>query len=128
MAVTRRELTRLIGKWRRILGIAEQWRIGVRINDKPKPDEEEDAHARIAVQPQYFSAELDIYAWNCVDVDLDEVICHEMLHIVTKPTETLVHAAFGKRLSEPAEQHCESLVDFFARAFVRLARERKIKT
>lgn len=125
-AVSQRELTRLITKWRRILGIAPQWRIGVRIHEKPQPGgEPEDAHARIEVQPQYYSAELDIYAWNCVGTDMDLVICHEMLHIVMKPTETLVRAAYGKRLEETAEQHTESVVDFLTDAFVRLSRKRR---
>jgi hypothetical protein len=124
-AVTRRELTRLIGKWREIIGIAGQWRIGVRVHEKRPPDaDDDDAHARIEVQPQYFSATIDIYDWNCVDVDMDEVICHELLHIVLKPNETIVHAAFGKRLAESAEQHCEGMADFLTRALVRLDRRK----
>lgn len=118
----RREAQRLIKKWRRHLGIGDQWRIELKVNEKPRGDEAEDAQAHIVVTPQYFHAQMEINAWQVVGVDLEEIICHELLHVVMKPIETIVEGAMGERFAELGEQHLEGVVERLSRCLVRLDR------
>jgi hypothetical protein len=117
----RREVGRLVKKWRKHLGIGDQWRIEVRIKEKPGDDDGDDAQAHIVVTPQYFHATMVLNAWQCEGVNLEEVVCHEMLHVVMKPIETIVESAMGERFAELGEQHLESVVERLSRCLVRLA-------
>ncbi len=121
--VSRREVQRLITKWRRILGIGNQWRVDLKINKAPRGEELEDAQAHIVVSPGYYHADMVVNAWQCVGIDLDEVVCHEMLHIVMKGVETVVEGAMGDRFAEVGEQMLESVVERLSRVLVRLDRQ-----
>lgn len=123
----KRDVTRLVRKWRKHLGIGEQWRVDVKVNEHPSGSEAEDAQAHITVTPQYFHASLEVNAWQVDGVDLDEVIAHEMLHVLMKPIETIVEGAMGERFAELGEQHLESVVERMARALVRLERSKPPK-
>jgi hypothetical protein len=117
-----REIRRLVAKWRKHLDISNQWRIEITIHDRPGERDTDDAQACISVSPQYMHASLEVNAWQCDGVDLDEVIAHEMLHVVLKPVETIVESAMGERFAELGEQHLEGLVERLTRALVRLER------
>jgi hypothetical protein len=121
----RREVAKRVKKWRRVLGLGPDWRIGVRVLESPEDPgaDANDAVAYIRVEPGYFQAAMTVNAWH-VDkaTDLDQVIAHELTHIILQPVCTIVEAALGEHMAEVANQNMEALCERVSRALVRLDR------
>jgi hypothetical protein len=125
IAKLRREVAKLVRKWRRILGLGPEWSIKVRVLEAPEDadDDRNQAEAYIHVEPGYFFANMTINAWQ-VDkgTNLDHVVAHELVHVLLQPVCTIVQAGLGEQLAEVANQNMEALCERVARALLRVER------
>lgn len=123
-------VNRLVKKWRKVLGLGSEWRIVVIISggDPEAGDgayEHVNVAAHTAVEPGYFAARITVNS-KCFDgehhVDLEQVIVHELCHVLLRPVESLVEAVMPKKLADVVDQNMEALCERVSRALVRLDR------
>jgi len=116
---------RLITYWRRILGIDANWEIALRVNDSwQEDDSHRDAAGHISVEEGYFRAYLTINGFNFPPDKLEEVIVHELCHIVLSPIATLAQSALGEAQEVVAVNIVEATTERFSRALRRLKSKR----
>lgn len=115
----------LIRFWRKILGIDSEWDIVLKLNDTWQDDDQHrDAAGHITVEQGYFRAYLSLNVFNLKPDELDEVIVHELVHIVLAPLATFAQSTLTEAQEALAVNTIEATTERLARAFGRLAKIR----
>lgn len=123
-AALKRDVARLVRKWRPVLGIGPEWRIDVRVLEEPDGDDDKNkAQAYMMTEPGYFFANMTVNAWRIGDAaDLEHAVVHELAHVIIEPVRTIARGAMGENLAAVADENIEALCERVARALLRLER------
>jgi len=118
--VTRACALEVVRRWRRRLGLESRWQINVTVHETV--DEWPEVHAGdvayIAVSPGYFQADLHIdktAAEQCLE-PLEDVVLHELVHIVTWPLWVVVRDTVGSISADAARDMNEAVTEQITRA------------
>ena len=121
--MTAARVHRLARAWLFELGLDRLWHVGVRVNARPKDCEDEehrDAVSFIEVKDGYFSARLDVNAYNLIGEDLEQVVAHEMMHVVLWRLAALCDAGHDEKMHGVIRVEVEDVVESVSRALARL--------
>ena len=123
MKVSRRDVFVLIRKWRKILGIGSEWKLDVSVMDEPCSDEGPGNLAQLArtrANTGYHTAEIEFFLAHIEDArELEEIVVHELTHVVTWDASEVVTAACGKKLEDMGLSITEGMVVKLSRALIR---------
>jgi hypothetical protein len=117
-----REALALVSKWAGRFGLLPTWRISVRVNrtaDECASKEHRDDQAFVSVDDGGFQATVEVNAYKLED-PLDEVIAHEVFHIVSWRVAQMAESGAG-RLRGVVEAEVEDMVERTGRVLARLA-------
>ena len=123
MKVNRRDVFALIRKWRKILGIGHELKLDVSVHDGPCTDdsgEHLEQLARTRANTGYHTAEVEFFLQHIDDVrELEEIVVHELTHVVTWDASEVVRAACGTKLEDMGLSITEGMVVKLSRALIR---------
>jgi len=124
--VTEKDVSRIIAKWRPLLGIDGRWTISVRIFKEGDGFPHEGATAAVKSMPGYFQIALHLDQKACErDADtLEHIVLHELVHVVLWPLSTLAKNNLGEENEETYLQINEAATEQLTRA---LLRKREVK-
>lgn len=119
--VTEKSITRILRKWRPLLGIDGRWSIVVKVFD----DEEEWPHkgavAAVNPSPGYFQATIHLNA-TAAEEDahsLEHILLHELVHIVLCPITTVARDGLGEDHETTWRNMMEAATEQLTRALLR---------
>lgn len=115
--------------WRKLFQLDAMWDIRIHIVQahEPIPEDAKDAAGTCVPDSSYFQADVTFYETNVSNsAELDEVVCHELLHIVFDPLEIAAKSALGASHDNLADMLVESTIERVSRAFCALAKRKKV--
>jgi hypothetical protein len=117
-----------VNYWRKLFQLGEMWDIRVHIvkAEEPIPEDAKDAAGTCEPDSSYFQADVTFYEAHIHTAsDMDEVVCHELLHIVFDPLEIAAKSSLGPSHDSLSDMLVESTIERLSRAFCVLARRKR---
>ena len=126
--ITPARVQKIVRRWLREFGMDRMWDLGVRVHrsDAAVPEEYRDALAYAFVRDGTFLGTIDVCAHNfTATTSLEEVVAHEVTHVLLWRLQEIAKAAAGERLHPVVDAEVESVVETLSRVFGRLGRGAK---
>lgn len=123
----KRQIKATIDKWRKILQIEPRWKIRFEIKNSPSEMSEgyNDAQACVDVESSYFSATIEFNAAEIAENELDEVVLHELLHIILEPLSCVAACGLGKKYEEMNTTLTESTIERLSSGYLNLYHKKR---
>lgn len=122
MKVTESSIRGVIARWRPRFGLDDRWSIDVRTyNEYARwPKSKKGAMAYVEPDIAYFKATIHVNlpAFEQYATTLEEVIVHELAHIVAWPMSVVARDALGKDHEATWEIMMEQMIETFTRALL----------
>jgi hypothetical protein len=122
MKVTKGAVLKLLKKWRPRLGLDGRWAIEIAMcfAKEAWPEDEAGNCAFVEVHSAYFQAKisLNVTAIESIEEPLEDVIKHELVHIVLDQLATVVRDTLGERHDATYRILLEQATETISRALV----------
>ncbi len=122
MKLERRQVKKVVDRWRKILQIESYWNIKFQIRNSANEmsDGNQDSMACIYVDLRYFVAEIEFNSTEIDESELDAVVLHELLHIILEPISCSSGCGLGEKFEEMNSILCESTIERLLPGYLQL--------
>jgi hypothetical protein len=111
--ITRKILHKKVKFWRNHLKINPKWDILVHLyeNSNQMPEDSKDMEACIDVDLAYFDATVEFNGPLLNNKNIDNVIVHELLHILVEPLDNFALMALPEKYHDQVRIFAESMIE-----------------
>lgn len=124
MKVTQYMVRSRVNFWRELFNFDKLWKFHIHIYNAPEEileedKEQKDSLAFVGVESGYHAANIYVNSYNIVSKEqLDEVVAHEMTHVVLNPLWIVASNALGDAHDTTARNLLESATERISRALL----------
>ena len=111
--ITRKTIAKKINYWRKHLQLNTKWDITFDLyaNSNDMPEDARDMEACIEVDLAYFNAHIELNGPMLNNDNVDNVLVHELLHIILEPLDNFALMATNERYHDQVRIFTESAIE-----------------
>jgi hypothetical protein len=122
VSITDEEVMALLKKWRKRLGLPEQWTFTAAINHTSEglSKKLKRLDGQVDIKHEYYLADFTFNLWQHDNKkELEETVVHELLHVVLAPVIKLAQLRGGRRWRKVVSHAEEAVVTVLSKALIK---------